>query len=155
MQRELPDRLRKKHHHQYALSGSSAAVIPLGGQTVCYCTRVHSRMHMHTHTHTHTHTRTRTRTCTHACAHTHTHQVKLTDSLMSSVVFSQARDSELAWVDGNVHFSSAVPSGFKGHANMGMVKGEGMTTPVLDALPHHQVSGSKTTCEEARLSVIM
>ncbi len=33
-------------------------------------------------------------------------QVKLKDSLMSSITFSPARDAELAWVDGQIHFSA-------------------------------------------------
>lgn len=59
---------------------------------------------------------------------------------MNSVSFSQARDSELAWVDGNVHFSSAQPD-----TTADTVKKEGVqgtTIPVLDALPNHQVSST-------------
>ena len=66
------------------------------------------------------------------------HQVKLTDSLMSAVGFSQARDSELAWVDGNVQFTSAAPSGFKGQGE-GSGDGVQQRTPLLNALPHNQV----------------
>jgi cleavage and polyadenylation specificity factor subunit 2 len=79
--------------------------------------------------------------CTDASTESHIYQVKLTDSLMNSVQFSQARDSELAWVDGSVHLSTAVPTGFKGQDSTGSQKGEAMVTPVLDALPHNQVKG--------------
>lgn len=77
--------------------------------------------------------------CIDASTESHIYQVKLTDTLMNSVSFSQARDSELAWVDGNVHFSSAQPD-----TTADTVKKEGVqgtTIPVLDALPNHQVLG--------------
>ncbi len=66
-------------------------------------------------------------------------QVKLKDSLMSSVFFSQAKDAELAWVDGEIHFSSVTSKGV-----MGTVEGESGnkeldTVPVLDSLPQDQV----------------
>ena len=76
--------------------------------------------------------------------------MKLTDSLMSAVQFSHAKDSELAWVDGSIHFSSAAAaaaSEFKGQ-DVGEFKGQdvsgerrerGQRTPVLSALPHAQV----------------
>lgn len=66
-------------------------------------------------------------------------QVKLKDSLMSSVSFSQAKDAELAWVDGEIHFSSVTSKGV-----VGLVEGrndgrELDTVPVLDSLPQDQV----------------
>ena len=70
------------------------------------------------------------------------HQVKLTDSLMSAVEFSKARDSELAWVDGTIHFSSVAPSGFQDQDDAGETV---QKTPVLNALPHHQVNTRSTT----------
>ncbi len=65
--------------------------------------------------------------------------MKLKDSLMSSVFFSQAKDAELAWVDGEIHFSSVTSKGV-----MGTVEGESGnkelgTVPVLDSLPQDQV----------------
>ena len=88
--------------------------------------------------------------------HTHTPQVKLTDSLMSAVQFSHAKDSELAWVDGSIHFSSAAAaaSEFKGQ-DVGEFKGQdvsgerrerGQRTPVLSALPHTQVITRVNPC---------
>ena len=103
----------------------------------------HTHTHTRTHTHAHTHTHTHTHSLTHTHTHTHPHQVKLTDSLISAVEFSQARDSELAWVDGNIHLTSTAPAGFKGHDDSGVVEREegvqGMVTPVLNALVHNQV----------------
>ena len=59
---------------------------------------------------------------------------------MSSVSFSQARDAELAWVDGIIHFSSATPMGVKGQVEEGEEESQIQNlTPVLDAPPHHQV----------------
>jgi len=68
-------------------------------------------------------------------------QVKLKDSLMSSVVFSQAKDAELAWVDGQIHFSSATSKGVVG-VDGDRNNAEDRKTdlvPVLDGLPQNQV----------------
>lgn len=68
-------------------------------------------------------------------------QVKLKDSLMSSVVFSQAKDAELSWVDGQIHFSSATSKGVVGiGGNENNIEGNKTDlVPVLDGLPQNQV----------------
>lgn len=74
-------------------------------------------------------------------------QVKLKDSLMSSISFSQAKDAELAWLDGQIHINPA--------ANLGQyIKGgnenEGARelnlVPILDALPSAEVCVCMHTC---------
>lgn len=65
-------------------------------------------------------------------------QVKLKDSLMSSVNFSQAKDAELAWVDGEIHFSSATSKNVVGEGENDAEK-TGDLVPVLDALPSNLV----------------
>ncbi len=57
---------------------------------------------------------------------------------MSSVSFSQAKDAELAWVDGQVHFSSVTSKGVVGLKEDGK-DSELDTVPVLDSLPQDQV----------------
>ena len=63
-------------------------------------------------------------------------QVKLKDSLMSSVSFRLAKDAELAWINGQIHFSSATSKGI-----IGMNEEESKTglIPVLDAPSQNQV----------------
>ena len=65
-------------------------------------------------------------------------QVKLKDSLMSSVSFGQAKDAELAWVDGEIHFSSATSKNVVGEGDNDQEKA-GDLVPVLDALPSNLV----------------
>ncbi|XP_064403755.1 cleavage and polyadenylation specificity factor subunit 2-like [Halichondria panicea] len=45
-----------------------------------------------------------------ATTESHIYQVKLKDSLMSSVNFSHAKDAELAWLDGEIHFTQTTSS---------------------------------------------
>lgn len=54
---------------------------------------------------------------------------------MSSVVFSQAKDAELAWIDGEIHFSSSTSKSILGQEEPmnGDESSEGV--PVLDVLP--------------------
>lgn len=59
-------------------------------------------------------------------------QVKLKDSLMSAISFYPAKDAELAWVDGQIHFSPA------GGAREGVEAGN---MPILDALSSIEVCG--------------
>lgn len=60
---------------------------------------------------------------------------------MSSVVFSQAKDAELSWVDGQIHFSSATSKGVVGiGGNENNIEGNKTDlVPVLDGLPQNQV----------------
>lgn len=50
-----------------------------------------------------------------ATRESHIYQVKLTDALMSSISFSQAKDAELAWVDGRLHYSDSSSSSCISH----------------------------------------
>lgn len=70
-------------------------------------------------------------------------QVKLTDALMSGVHFSQAKEAELAWVDGQIHLPKAPVEGDKEEHERDVV-------PLLDTLPQNQVqvSGMCMTVEE-------
>jgi hypothetical protein len=65
-------------------------------------------------------------------------QVKLKDSLMSSVSFRQAKDAELAWINGQIHFSSATSKGIVGLEGQEMEENTDLI-PVLDAPSHTQV----------------
>jgi cleavage and polyadenylation specificity factor subunit 2 len=56
------------------------------------------------------------------------YQVKLTDSLMSGTVFAQSKDTELAWIDGQIQTNP--------HQNDGV--------SVLNVLPPSQVKGHKS-----------
>ena len=58
---------------------------------------------------------------------------------MSSVFFSQAKDAELAWVDGQIHFSSATSKGVVGSKEVPVDKEETDRVPVLEGLPTTQV----------------
>ena len=66
-------------------------------------------------------------------------QVKLKDSLMSSVSFRQAKDAELAWIDGQIKFSSATSKGIVGVEGHEMEENKTDLIPVLDAPSHDQV----------------
>ena len=66
-------------------------------------------------------------------------QVKLKDSLMSSVSFRQAKDAELSWIDGQIHFSSATSKGIVGLEGQEMEESKTDLIPVLDAPSHNQV----------------
>ena len=66
-------------------------------------------------------------------------QVKLKDSLMSSVSFRQAKDAELSWIDGQIHFSSATSKGIVGLEGQEMEESKTDLIPVLDAPSHSQV----------------
>ena len=60
---------------------------------------------------------------------------------MSSVTFSQAKDAELAWIDGEIHFSSATSKGILGQEEESMNGGDSSDgVPVLDILPQMLVS---------------
>lgn len=58
---------------------------------------------------------------------------------MSSVSFRQARDAELAWIDGQIHFSSATSKGVIGMEEEEMKESQTDLIPVLDAPSHSQV----------------
>ena len=66
-------------------------------------------------------------------------QVKLKDSLMSSVSFRQAKDAELAWIDGQINFSSATSKGIIGMGEEKMEANQTDLIPVLDAPSQNQV----------------
>ncbi len=66
-------------------------------------------------------------------------QVKLKDSLMSSISFSQAKEAELAWVDGQIHFSGSIPGKGESKTNGNVGTKELNVVPVLDALTLHEV----------------
>ncbi|KAL5463818.1 hypothetical protein EMCRGX_G032755 [Ephydatia muelleri] len=85
--------------------------------------------------------------CVDASTQSLLYQVKLKDSLMSSVTFAQAKDAHLAWVDGQIHLAS---SGHRAVADKLTESEEGSTDqgnvetdviPELDALPLNQVKG--------------
>ena len=59
-------------------------------------------------------------------------QVKLTDALMSGVHFSQAKEAELAWVDGQIHIAKTPTEGNEEEHERDAV-------PLLDTLPQSQV----------------
>ncbi len=73
-------------------------------------------------------------------------QVKLKDSLMSSVSFRQAKDAELAWINGQIHFSSATSKGIVGLEGQEMEENTDLI-PVLDAPSHNQVIFKSVTFE--------
>ena len=56
--------------------------------------------------------------------------MKLTDSLMNTVAFAQAKDAELAWVDGVIHTAAAGDD----------TGGGGDMLPVLDVFPQTEAS---------------
>ena len=62
--------------------------------------------------------------------------MKLKDSLMSSVVFSQAKDAELAWIDGEIHFSSVTSKTIIGQEEPMNGDDSSGGVPVLDVMPH-------------------
>ena len=58
---------------------------------------------------------------------------------MSSVAFSQAKDAELAWIDGEIHFSSNTSKSILGQeARDNEETSDGV--PVLDVLPQTLVT---------------
>ena len=68
-------------------------------------------------------------------------QVKLTDSLMNTVVFAPAKDAELAWVDGQIHTAAPTLMGSQQEGER-----EGVDAmPVLDILPQTEV-GVRALC---------
>ena len=68
-------------------------------------------------------------------------QVKLKDSLMSSISFSQAKDAELAWLDGLIHINPAANLGqHTSGGNENEDARELNLVPILDALPSVEVS---------------
>ena len=59
---------------------------------------------------------------------------------MSSVSFRLAKDAELAWIDGQIHFSSATSKGIVGKDDRKMEESKTDLIPVLDAPSHNQVN---------------
>ena len=59
---------------------------------------------------------------------------------MSSISFSQAKDAELAWLDGQIHIN---PAAYLGQHTSGGNQNEGLRelnlVPILDALPPAEV----------------
>ena len=81
-------------------------------------------------------------------------QVRLKDSLVSSVHFSRAKEAELAWIDGQIHLRSATSKAVMGEGG-GEREGGGESkekdlVPVLDALPQSQV-GHHGYCAHRKL----
>lgn len=62
---------------------------------------------------------------------------------MSSVHFRLAKDAELAWIDGQIHFSSATSKGIVGRSEEQMEEGKTDLIPVLDAPYQSQVRSRK------------
>ena len=71
---------------------------------------------------------------------------------MSSISFSQAKDAELAWVDGRLHYSDSAPDegeegggrGGGGGREGGAVESKELNlVPILDAVPPLEVRGEK------------
>ena len=62
-------------------------------------------------------------------------QVKLTDALMSGVHFSQAKEAELAWVDGQIHLAKTAKTPTEGDKE----EHERDAVPLLGTLPQSQV----------------
>lgn len=62
---------------------------------------------------------------------------------MSAISFSQAKDAELAWVEGQIHFDSSTSSRelASGNANVGNKELNAM--PILDALTSAEVRRRK------------
>ena len=58
---------------------------------------------------------------------------------MSSVSFRQAKDAELTWIDGEIHFSSATSKGIIGMDEEKMEESTADLIPVLDAPSLDQV----------------
>ena len=58
---------------------------------------------------------------------------------MSSVSFRQAKDAELAWIDGQINFSSATSKGIIGMGEDKMETNKSDLIPVLDAPSQNQV----------------
>lgn len=54
---------------------------------------------------------------------------------MSSVTFSQAKDAELAWIDGEIHFSSSTSKSILGQEESMDSEDTSDGVPVLDVLP--------------------
>lgn len=73
---------------------------------------------------------------------------------MSSVSFRQAKDAELAWIDGQIHFSSATSKGIVGLKGQEVEENKTDLVPILDAPSHDQV---KYTCSfrAAALEVVI
>ena len=61
---------------------------------------------------------------------------------MSSVSFRQAKDAELTWIDGQIHFSSATSKGIIGMDDEKMKESKSDLIPVLDAPSQNQVGTS-------------
>ena len=64
---------------------------------------------------------------------------------MSSVVFSQAKDAELAWIDGEIHFSSTTSKTILGQEEPMDADDLSDGVPVLDVLPQTLVGHSVST----------
>jgi hypothetical protein len=70
--------------------------------------------------------------------------VKLKDSLMSAISFSHARDADLAWVEGQIHFvnpasTPTVPTaGLESNANVEKNNKDNLV-PTLDTVPSVEV----------------
>lgn len=64
---------------------------------------------------------------------------------MSSVTFSQAKDAELAWIDGEIHFSSTTSKGILGQEESMNGDDSSDGVPVLDVLPQTLVRYSVPT----------
>lgn len=64
---------------------------------------------------------------------------------MSSVAFSQAKDAELAWIDGEIHFSSTTSKSILGQEES--INGDDTSdgVPVLDVLPQTLVRHTVST----------
>ncbi len=75
------------------------------------------------------------------CMYVHV-QVKLKDSLMSSVLFSKAKDAELAWLDGQIHINPAANLGQyinRTEDSKESIARELNLVPILDAVPSTEV----------------
>ena len=64
---------------------------------------------------------------------------------MSSVTFSQAKDAELAWIDGEIHFSSTTSKSVLGQEESMNGDDTSDGVPVLDILPQTLVRCTVST----------
>jgi len=64
---------------------------------------------------------------------------------MSSVTFSQAKDAELAWIDGEIHFSSTTSKSILGQEETMNGDDTSDGVPVLDMLPQTMVTCTVST----------
>ena len=64
---------------------------------------------------------------------------------MSSVTFSQAKDAELAWIDGEIHFSSSTSKSILGQEESMNGDDSSDGVPVLDVLPQTLVKYTVST----------